>query len=188
MNEKGTRSLSWIFYTFILPILFTLIIVFLIVQFMLGINVTGAVSTWAVQVPVIRHALGLAPIEPPVSEQVKRLSTAFSAEELEVTDLKQKISLLQSKIVALQNQDAGALSQYQLVKKQLKAEQVAMHRAQNESAIYTNMSPSQAAQIIVQLPFAQEVLVLKAMDAGTSAQILAQLPVKQAAKLLQSGA
>jgi flagellar motility protein MotE (MotC chaperone) len=51
-----------------------------------------------------------------------------------------------------------------------------------------DMSPNQAAVILTQLSFADQVLVLRAMNSADEASILAVMPPKQAAKLLQAGA
>jgi len=187
MKESGARPLSWVFYTLILPILFTVIIVFLIVQFMLGINLTGDVSTWAVQVPVIRHALGLAPIQPPVAKQVQDLRTELAVQMEKVAGLQEQLSSLEEKLASSQSSQSGDAHRLDAVQSQLRKLEASMHSAAAAAAIYTNMAPGQAAQIILQLPFGQEVLTMKAMDSGTQAQILSQMPVAKAARLLQAG-
>lgn len=188
MNEKGMRSISWIFYTFILPIIFSVIILFLIIQFMFGINVTGSVSNWALQFPIVRHAIGLGPLPVPVPVQIKQMRSKMQADAQQIARLQQEVATLQSQVSQANQQASTTETRLSIVKKQLHALQKLHQSAVVSAAIYSNMTPDQAALIISQLPFAQEVIALRAMDPGTQASILGKMSAAKAAKLLQAGA
>lgn len=188
MKERGSRSFSWLFYTFLLPIFFTAIIVFLIVQFILGINVAGAIGNYAVKFPVVRHTLGLAPVPVPIPEQVLALRGELNREVKKTTAFKLQVATLQNEVNHSKSVQISLKTSLHDVKHQLAALESAIHTAQNASTVYVDMSPTQAAQIISLLPFSQQVLTIRALDAATQASILGQLTSKQAAKLIQAGA
>ncbi len=186
------RPLSWVFYMIILPIVFTIVLLIVILQFILGFNVTGTFNTWLDQFPVVRHTLGLPAKMPPVSEQVLSLKTQL---KLTVTNDRLHLKTLEVSVHHLQQQLATSKTTASVLKNELHsvqrqlivAKQVSKN-AKSEATVLMNMSPTQASQILVLLPFPEQVLTLQAMDAPDQASVMAQLPVKVAAKLLQSGA
>lgn len=186
------RPLSWVFYMIILPIMFTIVLLIVILQFILGFNVTGTFNTWLDQFPIVRHTLGLPAKMPPVSEQVLSLKTKL---KLTVANDQLQLKSLEVSVHHLQQQLASSKTSASMMRKKLHHAQVQLVAAQrvaknakSEATVFMNMSPAQASQILVQLPFHEQVLTLQAMDAPDQASVMAQLPVKVAAKLLQAGA
>ncbi|MCY0875309.1 MAG: hypothetical protein OWT28_03390 [Firmicutes bacterium] len=189
MKERSAaRPLSWIFYTLVLPIIFTMIIIALIVQFILGINIAGAVSNWALSNPAVRHTMGLGPVPVPVPRQVATLDAVIQRDVQMLATLRRQNANLQSDITSLQTRVAQATQKLQEAQRQIKGLKTSNHSAQNAATVYMDMAPNQAALIIERLPFEQQVMTLKAMDASDQASILSEFSTAQAAKLLQAGA
>lgn len=189
MREKSAaRPLSWIFYTLVLPIVFTVIIVALIVQFILGINVAGAASNWAQKIPVVRHVMGLGPLPVPVPIQISNLDTVIAGDVHELAVLREQNGGLQTQVASLQARIAEESAKWSAAQRELRTLTHSMHSAANAATVYIDMAPNEAALIIARLPFDQQVLTLRAMDPADQASILSQFSTVQAAKLLQAGA
>ena len=187
VNERRARPMSWIIYYFLLPILASALFAGIALQ-ILGVNVLGKIATVTTQTAAIRHMLGEPPSAPSAPSQVVALTRQLRQKSGEITRLKQSVTALEAKAAADQ---AHLLT----LSRQAKADQTQIHKAgsaaQNaakQAKVYMDMSPNQAAVILTQLSFADQVLVLRAMNSADEASILAVMPPKQAAKLLQAGA
>lgn len=187
VKERRTRPVSWIFYYFLLPILASALFAGIAMQ-IVGINVIGKIAAATTQTPVVRRVLGESPLAPPVPRQILALRRQLTQKTAEVAHLRRSVASLgvklasdQAHLAALSRQAAADLSQARKVG-------AAAQSASKQATVYVDMSPNQAAVILAQQSFAQQVLVLRAMNSADKASILADMSPKQAAKLLQAGA
>lgn len=191
-KQYEVRPLSWVFYMIILPIIFTIVLLIVILQFILGFNVAGTVTAWMDQFPIVRHTLGLPAKPVPVPQQIASLETELKLQtataQSHIKSLEKSVHQLQQQLVSSKSTAVSLQGKLRTVQSQLAIVQHVKSTAKSEATVLMNMSPTQAAQILVQLPFQEQVLTLQAMDAPDQASVLSQLPVKVAAKLLRSGA
>ncbi len=175
----------------VLPILFTAVLIVVIMQFILGFNVFGDVTKWAESIPVVRHVLGIPNPPVPVPQQVtalkKQLKTVQTTDQKQITALQNEVAKLSSELATAKSVSSNLHGKLVSTTTQLKAAQVASATAKSEAAILTNMSSNQAASVLQQLPFQEQVQALQAMNSSDQASLLSQLPVNIAAKLLKAG-
>lgn len=187
-KEGRVRPISWLFYTILLPIIFFVIIMAFVAQMFFGFNVVGKVNAWMTGNPVIRHAMGLPPVLPPVASQVLAVRIELNKATQEVGQLRTGLAQAQTQVQTSQGLIAKLRAELKQTQASLRASSKLTATAASDAQIYTNMSADQAAKVLVQLPFALQVRTLHAMDAADTAAILAAMSPTVAAKLLQAGA
>ncbi len=187
-GEKGkSKPVSFIFFYVLLPILFALILAVVVLQ-LIGFNVVGKVTGQLQKVSVVRHILGEPPIPLPVPQQVANLTVQLNSKTSQVKKLTIELHKVQTEL-------AKTMKTLQSTQVNLKKTQTALVNAQQlksqmtkQAAVYSNMSSTQAAQILSKLPFNTQVQTLQAMTSTEQAAILSQMNVNLAAKLLKAGA
>ncbi|KYP82156.1 magnesium transporter MgtE N-terminal domain-containing protein [Ferroacidibacillus organovorans] len=185
--KRKSRSLSFLFYMILLPLLVSVILVIGALQ-ILGYNVVGNLSRFATQNPVIRHSIGLPPLAQPIPVQVKALRGQLTAAQKTLQNLHDQLTRENHALLASQSLAVAEKTKISALEKQVATSQKTLSTAKGAAAVYMNMSPSQAAQIMQLQPFAQQVAILRSMDQATQASILSGMPPKLAAKLIQAGA
>lgn len=185
--KKKSRSFSFLFYMIFLPLFVSVFLVVGALQ-ILGYNVVGNAMRFATQNPVIRHTIGLPPLAQPVSVQMKQVRGQLSAVEQTVNHLNSQLSRANRALLASQSLVASEKAKILSLEKQVATSQRSLATAKGAAAVYMNMSPNQAAQILQLQPFSQQVSILRSMDQATQASILSGMPPKLAAKLIQAGA
>lgn len=187
VKERRARPMSWIIYYFLLPILASALFAGIALQ-IVGINVLGKITTATDQIPAVRHMLGQSPLAPPVPEQIAALTRQLHQKTNEITRLKRSVASLEARVAADQTHLVVLSRQAKARLSQVHKTGMVAQSAVKQAKVYMDMSPNQAAVILTQLSFTEQVLVLRAMDSADEASILADMAPKQAAKLLQAGA
>lgn len=187
VKDKSVRSVSWLFYTIVLPLIFFVVFMALVLQFVFGFNVTQRVSSWFTQMPIVRHVIGLPPTPVAVPLQVAALKHEMSTVTAQATILTHKLLLAQSQLATADQQLAAAQRQARSAERKLHEVLHTVASAKQSASIYTNLPPYQAALILEKQSFLVQVAVLQAMDPADQATIISKMPVGAAAKLLQAG-
>lgn len=185
--KKKANPISFLFFYVLLPILFAILLAVGVLQ-VIGFNVIGKVSSQMQQVPYVRHVLGEPPLPVPVPVQVAKLHEQLKNETTKTKTLTKQVNHLQTELTKAKN--ALITTQATLKKTQtalLVATKTNMTIA-NQAKVYTSMTPTQAEQIISQLPFDIQVKTLQEMNVQEQAAILSQFKVSVAAKLIKAGA
>lgn len=188
-NDGRVGPVAWLFYTVVLPVFFTAIMVGVLLQ-VLGFNLLAPVEKAAVGIPVIKNWIpaarvakgsksGPAPL-PVWRVELIRDATRMTALRAEVTRVSQELAgarkTLAAQGVTVRADEAALAAFKRTAKSNAKL-----------ATVYMNMSPNQAALIIQALPVAEQVGIFRAMDPVDQASILADMPPAKAAKIMEAG-
>ncbi|GAX91450.1 magnesium transporter MgtE N-terminal domain-containing protein [Effusibacillus lacus] len=181
-EERSYGKLEWLFYIIILPLLFTLLILGLVLQFM-GYNVTGKLLAIARQTPVLSSIVPPDEATRKERSELQKLQAQLDEANKQLTSVQQSKDLLQQD---LQTRDAELAKLKKTAEDQKKREEERKQIEkywQDKAQIFSSMSPKNAASILSQTAPFEARSILYAMDAETKAAILAKMDPKVAASL-----
>ena len=192
MKQKGEREervhpLAWIFYTILLPLIFTVVMIGVALQ-VFGYNVTGALRGYASTLPVVGRLVAAAPASARTPRHpVDPWKTAAGRDARSLRVAQAQLAVLRGEVSRLGGQADQYAKELAAARAQVRTLRALRVKAAREGQVLANMSSSQAALILVQQPTATQVLILQAMNTSDQAALLAALPPKTAAALLQAG-
>lgn len=188
-NDRRAGPVAWLFYTIVLPLLFTAVMVGVLLQ-VLGFNLLAPLEKEAARIPVINHWFFAA-------KETKGAHSGPAPVPVWRTELIRdaaRLAALRAQVARVSRELAGARRMLAVEEARVKADEAklsALALSAKENAklatVYTNMSPNQAALIIEALPIRQQVGIFRAMDPVDQASILADMPAAQAAKVMEAG-
>ncbi len=186
-QAERVHPLAWIFYTILLPLLFTVVMIGVALQ-IFGYNVTGALDGYAASLPVVGRLFSPARATQsarPHHANVWKVTAGRDA--IALRSAHRQLVQLQAELAREKTASGRYSQQLTAVRAQLKALQAKRAAAAKEGQVLANMTASQAALILMQQPIAAQVPILQAMSTTDQASLLAALPPKTAARLLQAG-
>ena len=186
-REERVHPLAWIFYTILLPLIFTIVMIGVALQ-VFGYNVTGALRGYASTLPVVGRLVAAAPAATRALRQpVDPWKTAAERDARALRVVRAQLAGLRGEVSRLGAQAGQYSKELAAARAQVQTFQAHRVKAAQEGQVLANMSSSQAALILMQQPTATQVLILQAMSTSDQAALLAALPPKTAAALLQAG-
>lgn len=174
MEEKHRSKLANIFYIGIIPLLFTVILVAFLLNFM-GFPVGKTFQEWGNQLPLINHLVA----DPPSAEAEKPNDSdvwknKYLKSESTVKEMDQKISKYKKELSANQTELEDLKKNNEELQNQLKSKQVKQSKEQMKQVadIYANMSASKAAAIFAEMSLEDASLTLMMLDQDHQSSIL----------------
>jgi flagellar motility protein MotE (MotC chaperone) len=174
MEEKHRSKLANIFYIGIIPLLFTVILVAFLLNFM-GFPVGKTFQEWGNQLPLINHLVN----DPPSAEAEKPNDSdvwknKYLKSESTVKEMDQKLSKYKKEISANQTELEDLKKNNEDLQNQLKSKHVQQSKEQMKQVadIYANMSASKAAAIFAEMSLEDASLTLMMLNQEQQSSIL----------------
>jgi len=174
MEEKHRSKLANIFYIGIIPLLFTVILVAFLLNFM-GFPVGKTFQEWGNQLPLINHLV----TDPPSVEAEKPddsdvWKNKYLKSESTVKEMDQKLSKYKKEISANQTELEDLKKNNEDLQNQLKSKHVQQSKEQMKQVadIYANMSASKAAAIFAEMSLEDASLTLMMLNQEQQSSIL----------------
>lgn len=174
MEEKHRSKLANIFYIGIIPLLFTVILVAFLLNFM-GFPVGKTFQEWGNQLPLINHLV----TDPPSAEAEKPddsdvWKNKYLKSESTVKEMDQKLSKYKKEISANQTELEDLKKNNEDLQNQLKSKHVQQSKEQMKQVadIYANMSASKAAAIFAEMSLEDASLTLMMLNQEQQSSIL----------------
>ncbi|GIM47803.1 hypothetical protein DNHGIG_33520 [Collibacillus ludicampi] len=184
-KENSYSKTEWILYIIILPFIFTIILAFLILQF-IGYNIADKVTGYFKQIPVVKNAVSSTKDanSGTQSSEVRQLEKQMNELNLQVSELqKLRDSLLKS-----QEQKDALISQLRnqifTLQKQLDDKKAEEDKQKADAALYEDMSPGKAAAILEAMPNEQARNILNHLSTDAKAAILEKMDPKKVLQLV----
>ncbi|HJV47266.1 MAG TPA: hypothetical protein VJ824_16230 [Bacillota bacterium] len=178
MAEKANGKLETIFYIFVIPLLFTLILTGILLNF-LGYPVISTMEHWGSKIPVVKNFVPGAEKQNADSKEEGKSTEAGQAQDqtAKQQDAKQQTNANQSN--ANQNSDTqkqidDLKKQNEELQKQLEAKksQENQDKIQQAAGLFANMSSSKAVNIIEAMSIDEAAYSLSGLDEEQQSSIL----------------
>lgn len=196
--ESGTENkygkLEWFLYMILLPIMFTVILTAILLQF-LGYNIKGELFKWGNSIPYVEKVIpGSNPKPLPEASAKSKATEQVEASKKQINELTQKLKQGEEQ---LRKADAEVkakddqIVEMQIQMGQLRRQLEETKKTQGDKAtpdqqvaqLYKSMSPSKAAPILAAMPMNEVVTIIKAMKQDERSAILAKLDPTIAANI-----
>jgi flagellar protein FlbB len=177
-TERSYSKKEWVLYILVLPLFFTMILSFFILQW-IGYNVTDRVTGLFRQIPVVKNVLPSSfstdTGTPKETAEVRQLQKQVADLTAQINELqRQRDSLLQS-----QDQKDALISQLRnqifTLQKQLDDRRTGEAQQKETAAIYEDMSPGKAAAILEAMPVDQARNIFAHLSTDAKASILEKM-------------
>src|SRR5699024_2818706 len=181
-KNKKMNPLLWFLIAIIIPILFALILAYIIFS-MAGVNVSSWVKDKASTIPVVSSMI-ITDEEKSLEHRNEKLVTALDNKDAEIETLTQEIINLEGTIEKLER-DLLKLEKRNQDSEENEAEQENEVNVKQMSGSFKDMDPEQAALIIQRLDKEIAVSILKSMSNKVRGSVLETMDPEQAAELTE---
>jgi flagellar motility protein MotE (MotC chaperone) len=174
MEEKHRSKLANIFYIGIIPLVFTVILVSFLLNFM-GFPVGKTFQEWGNALPVINKLVAdPSSAEAEKSNESDNWKNKYMRSQSDVKELDQKISKYKKELTSNQKELEDLKKNNEELQNQLKTKQVQQSKQQMKqvSEIYANMSPSKAAAIFESMSLEDATLTIMMLDQDHQSSII----------------
>lgn len=190
--EKTYGKLEWFLYMIFLPLMFTVILTAILLQF-LGYNVKGELLKWGNSIPYVEKVIpGSNPKPKPADSAGEKASQKSEEDQKKITELNQKLEQERDKLAKLEAEAKAKDVEIEKLKRETERMRQQIEAAKKEqdenpkrevAQLYTSMSPSKAAPIMAEMPMNEAVKILKLLKQNERSAILAKLEPKMAAEI-----
>lgn len=192
--EKTHGKLEWFLYMIMLPVMFTVILTAILLQF-LGYNIKGELFKWGNSIPYVEKVipgsnpkpLAEASAPPKVTDEIEasrkqnhELTQKLKQEQEQLRKVEAEMETKDVQIVQLQSEIGQLKRQIEEAKK---AQEEKSNPDRDVAQLYTSMSPSKAAPILEAMPMNEVVKIVKVLKQDERSAILAKLNPTIAAKI-----